>query len=476
MATDKETNQKSENKKAESKKPQSGKSEKKKSADRKTDGMSASKAKRVQQEQERKKKKRKARTGRVIFIVIVLVIAALIAVYVGKKIYYSVNKTEPSSDYSAQLNEDGTIKDITVTDYVTPCSVDDIPINLSDVQFTDEEVETNIQQLLENYKTLDSDTSLTVEDGDEVNIDYEGKIDGESFDGGSSDGNGYDLTIGSGTFVDDFEDQLIGTHPGDEVTVEVTFPDDYSDTDLAGKDAQFDVTVNGIYGDTEFNDEFVQEYLSDYATTADGYRQYLKETNYENNLKSQLRTYVSDNSTMKSYPKEYLKYLKGLERYTDEQSYEYMQQLYASYGYANQYSSFEDYIGMSTEEYEKDLTRRAKEQARSDFAFQALYEDMGLSISDEEYNQYLTDNSITDDDVNTYGKGYIMKNIMADKVLEGLEASVRIVDDTDSSGASTGSTSVSADTAADEASAAAGTTASASADTASAAGTTGQKH
>lgn len=472
MGTDKETNQIPENQKPEDTKSENRKAENKKPSNRKTEGMSASKAKRVQQEQDRKKKKRKARTGRIIFLVIILVIVALIAVYVGKKIYYSVNKTEPSSDYSAQLNDDGTIKDVTVTDYVTPCQIDDIPINLSDVQYTDEEVETNIQQQLDSHKTLETDTSLTVKDGDEVNIDYDGKIDGESFDGGSSDGNGYDLTIGSGTFVDDFEDQLIGTHPGDKVTVDVTFPDDYSNSDLAGKDAEFDVTINGIYSVPEFNDEFVQTYLSDYATTADGYRQYLKDTNYENNLKSQLRTYVEDNSSMKSYPKTYIKYLKGLERYTDEQSYEYMQQLYASYGYANQYSSFEDYIGMSTEAYEKDLTSRAKEQAKSDFAFQALYEDMGLSISDDEYNQYLTDNSLTDENVETYGKGYIMKNIMADKVLEGLEASVRIVDDTSSSGATTGSTSVSAEPAGDQTASTASTSVSVSADTASTAGTT----
>ena len=95
--------------------------------------------------------------------------------------------------------------------------------------------------------SYDTDSSLEVKDGDTVNIDYVGKIDDVAFDGGSTDGNGTDLVIGSGSYIDNFEEQLIGAHPGDEVEVKVTFPDDYQATDLAGKEAVFDVTVNGIY-------------------------------------------------------------------------------------------------------------------------------------------------------------------------------------------------------------------------------------
>ena len=92
-----------------------------------------------------------------------------------------------------------------------------------------------------------ADTSLTVEDGDTVNIDYVGTVDGVEFDGGNTNGQGTDLVIGSGSYIDDFEEQLIGAHPGDDVQVEVTFPDDYSNADLQGKDAVFAVTINGIY-------------------------------------------------------------------------------------------------------------------------------------------------------------------------------------------------------------------------------------
>lgn len=80
-----------------------------------------------------------------------------------------------------------------------------------------------------------TDTSLTVESGDTVNIDYVGTVDGVEFEGGSTDGAGTDLVIGSGSYIDGFEDQLIGAHPGDTVEVNVTFPEDYGVEDLNGK-------------------------------------------------------------------------------------------------------------------------------------------------------------------------------------------------------------------------------------------------
>lgn len=95
--------------------------------------------------------------------------------------------------------------------------------------------------------TLNTDTSLTVEDGDTVNIDYVGTIDGVAFSGGDTQGNGADLVIGSGSYIDDFEEQLIGAHPGDTVEVVVTFPEDYGKEELNGKEAVFTTTINGIY-------------------------------------------------------------------------------------------------------------------------------------------------------------------------------------------------------------------------------------
>ena len=109
---------------------------------------------------------------------------------------------------------------------------------------TDNSTDTASDSSSSAYST---DTSLTVADGDTVNIDYVGTVDGVEFDGGSTQGMGTDLTIGSGLYIDDFEEQLIGAHPGDTVEVNVTFPDSYGVEELNGKDAVFTVTVNGIY-------------------------------------------------------------------------------------------------------------------------------------------------------------------------------------------------------------------------------------
>lgn len=89
------------------------------------------------------------------------------------------------------------------------------------------------------------DTSYQIQEGDILNIDYVGKIDGVAFEGGTAQGT--KLEIGSDTFIEGFEDQLIGAHPGETVDVNVTFPEDYHAEEYAGKDATFEVTINGVY-------------------------------------------------------------------------------------------------------------------------------------------------------------------------------------------------------------------------------------
>jgi len=98
-----------------------------------------------------------------------------------------------------------------------------------------------------NSYELSTDPGLEIQDGDMVNIDFVGSIDGIEFEGGSTEGQGTALVIGAHRYIDDFEEQLIGAHPGDNVDVNVTFPEDYGKEDLNGKDALFKVKVNGIY-------------------------------------------------------------------------------------------------------------------------------------------------------------------------------------------------------------------------------------
>ena len=110
------------------------------------------------------------------------------------------------------------------------------------------EAEESVAQENDSAETTpdyNTDTSLVVADGDTVNIDYIGTVDGEEFE--NTNGAGTSLTIGSGSYIDDFEEQLIGHNVGETMTVNVTFPEDYGKAELNGKDAEFTVTINGIY-------------------------------------------------------------------------------------------------------------------------------------------------------------------------------------------------------------------------------------
>lgn len=125
-------------------------------------------------------------------------------------------------------------------------SSDDASTTAEATTDTDNTADTS-DDLTEEEPAYLTDTTMTIEDGDTVNIDYVGYIDGVEFDGGSTNEAGTDLVIGSGSYIDDFEDQLIGAHPGDWLEVNVTFPEDYGNEDLNGKDAMFKVFINGIY-------------------------------------------------------------------------------------------------------------------------------------------------------------------------------------------------------------------------------------
>jgi trigger factor len=389
--------------------------------DNRYEGMSASKAKRERAKDEREALKRSARRTRAILIAIPVLIIALIAGYYGRQIYIEKNKTVASTDYSAMLNEDGSIKDVDVTQYVKTFDVNDVKIAKSDVEFTDEDMEENIKNQLETYKELSTDAELTVADGDEVNIDYVGTMDGEEFEGGSAQA--YDLTIGSNSFIDDFETQLVGTHPGDKVTVDVTFPDPYENNpDYAGKDASFAVTVNGIYQLGEFNNAFVKKNLSQYGNTVKEYKAEIKKTNEESNLAAAVNNYVNDHISADSYPKDYLKHLKSLQMTMDQQEFDYMAQMYAAYGMTFDYADVMAYKqASSTEEYEKMLTEAAQKTCLTNMAYQELAAQAGITVTDEDYDAFVEENSVTEENQETFGRAYLIQNyVLPEKVRDYL--------------------------------------------------------
>lgn len=114
----------------------------------------------------------------------------------------------------------------------------------------DEAVEESLKRLANSQKTYtDKGEGAAAEKGDAVTIDFEGKIGGEAFEGGKAEG--FELTLGSGAFIPGFEDQLLGAKAGDERTVKVTFPENYGAANLAGKEAEFAVTVKAVKAPNE---------------------------------------------------------------------------------------------------------------------------------------------------------------------------------------------------------------------------------
>lgn len=143
-----------------------------------------------------------------------------------------------------------------------------IEVDKADTSVSDEDVEAEIKKTLEqNARTIDVE-DRPVADGDTAVIDFTGYVDDEEFEGGS--GKDFSLVIGSHSFIDTFEEQLIGKNIGDEVDVNVTFPENYQADHLAGKPALFKVKINAIKGKEypELNDDLVQD-ISEFENVAD---------------------------------------------------------------------------------------------------------------------------------------------------------------------------------------------------------------
>ena len=224
-----------------------------------------------------------------------------------------------SFDYSEGLDDNGHWTGIRALDYVTlPEDFGSIALKESDLTPTEDELQQQMDSLLNQYTTSQPVTGRAAQSGDVANIDYTGTVDGVAFTGGTA--TGYDLTLGSGSFIDGFEDQIIGHNVGDTFDVTVTFPDGYGDsTDaegntitLSGKEAVFSVTLNSISESVtpELTDEWVDSNfgISDDLHTADQLRSYLNDALYATNYDNAIVDYLMSNSTFKELPSEITSY------------------------------------------------------------------------------------------------------------------------------------------------------------------------
>jgi trigger factor len=138
-----------------------------------------------------------------------------------------------------------------------PTDISTISIERMVAEIPEEEIQESLKRLADNNKAYETKEGKA-ENGDAVVIDFVGSIDGEKFDGGAAEG--HTLVIGSGRFIPGFEEQLIGASAGEDVKVNVKFPDDYQAENLKGKDALFEVKVHEVKGpkDVEINDDFAK--------------------------------------------------------------------------------------------------------------------------------------------------------------------------------------------------------------------------
>ena len=278
---------------------------------------------------------------------------------------------------------------------------------------TDEDVQNEIDNALANYPV---EVDQAAKEGDTVNIDYVGKIDGEEFDGGSDQG--ADLKLGSGKFIDGFEDGLIGARKGETRTLNLTFPEDYTQ-DLAGKAVEFTVTVNAVKEPlSEPTDQWVADNIEGYDNIADykaGIRSEQEESNEqtaENQVRYAAWTQVIDNCTINEYPETLVEVGKKL--------YEQQVETYAKYA-GMELDAYIESSGLTQEEYQSNMEQYGKNVAAQALVCQAICDKEGFAIGDDDYQKalqdMLTEYGCTEDElIQTYGQDNVEQSIMLNRV------------------------------------------------------------
>lgn len=269
-------------------------------------------------------------------------------------------------------------------DYVTLGEYMGLKVQVAPVSVSDEDVEEEAKSSLQLYgdDVYETITEGQVQNGDTANIDYEGKLDGEAFDGGTS--KGYDLKIGSGTFIDGFEDGLIDVEIGTTVDLPLTFPESYHSEELAGKEVVFTVTVNEVKRMKELTDELVNEVtdgeFADLAAYKENVRATLEanaEEERQNSIKTELLSLIAASSEITEYPQELVDY-----------SVADMTNYYESFAemYGMEFADFlEAYFGMTEEEYAEESVNAVKQNLQQELYVKAIAEAEGLEVDEEAY-------------------------------------------------------------------------------------------
>lgn len=261
------------------------------------------------------------------FLVAAVALSSVLALTACGKTEADVNEAPATTDVATQSNDNGITNTITTSGVniedlnkdISNFNPDDYIVSLGDYngiqidsklkEVTDADIDASIQQLINAAVSKVDVEGRALQTGDIANINYAGKMNGEAFEGGTDDSeSGYDLEIGSGSFIPGFEDALIGMEVGETRDIDLTFPDEYYE-ELAGKPVVFTVTLNGIKEKVypELTDEFVVGQGFDGVSTVDDLKALAKEmlesqaqSNYETAISNEIMNKLIDLAEFKN--------------------------------------------------------------------------------------------------------------------------------------------------------------------------------
>jgi len=284
-----------------------------------------------------------------------------------------------------------TIGSVDVSKYVTLGEYKGLTMSENDITVSEGDIEAAVLNDLEAMAEKKSVDDRPVIDGDIVNIDYKGTKDGVAFDGGTGN---YDLEIGSNSFIEGFEDGVIGMKIGETKDLDLTFPEDYSAEDLAGQDVVFEVTVNSISENVVPSikedgvlEELAKKYDEDFDEV-DDYLGYIKDTLEKANEEAAL-TETRIDLLQQAYDNAECDLDKLPEWLVSQNSTNYISSIES---FASQYGvSLDQYvslIGGSMEEFNDQAIEYGKELSKQQLVVQAIADAENITVSQKEIDDY----------------------------------------------------------------------------------------
>jgi len=299
---------------------------------------------------------------------------------------------------------------------------------------TDEDVDNIINELLASMATMETVEDRALKNGDTANINFVGKINGEAFEGGTDDSEaGYDLVIGSGTFIPGFEEALIGMNTGETKDIDVIFPSTYGEASLAGKPAVFTVTLNSIKVEKvpELTDDFVKESGLEDVSTVQELKELARkslEENAEEDYNTQIESAILDKLLEITEFSEELP--EGRYQYYYDKKYDSDEQIANEYGIMLEGYVMYRYGYSDLNAYDEAVKIYANNYTKLDIAILGVLNNENMVITEEDVNKDIEDNyashgyesaeALKEADTDNEYRTYLMRRRVVDLIKENV--------------------------------------------------------